>query len=104
MELKSTTKAGHMKPSACSKAIAVYMRSLQCIPTGAARRHRWNLDVKINFSGLTSNRTYLKEIDLQQMFDGGIINSENPLEPGKFLIVIKNHVSLCFFVFKNDTQ
>lgn len=87
-----TTSSGELNPSACSKAIAVYMKDLVSTPTGAARRHRWNINVKLNLTGLTTNNSIHRSVDLQQLFDGGIISTENPIEPGKFLLAIKNQV------------
>lgn len=87
------TRTGTLNPSACSKAIAVYMKSLVSIPTGAARRHRWNIQIKLNLAGVSTNTSHCRGIDLQQLFDGGFITAENPIEPGKFLLAIKNKVS-----------
>lgn len=88
------TKSGKLNPSSCSKAIAVYMKSLVSTPTGAARRHRWNINVKINLAGLITNTSLCREVNLQQLFDGGSITPENPIEPGKFILAIKNEVRL----------
>lgn len=92
LRLDKTTVDGKMCPSECSKAISVYMKSLVTTPTGAARRHRWNIDVKINIGGLMTNTSHHQDVDLQQLFDGGSITVEDPIEPGKLLVAIKNHV------------
>lgn len=90
LELKSTTNNGSMKPSACSKAIAVFMKTFSGTPAGAARRHWWNMHVKLNLAGIITNTTTDQALDMQQLFDGGSIGVENPIEPGKFVIAIKN--------------
>lgn len=92
VELKSTTNNGSMKPSVCSKAIAVFMKNFSGTPAGAARRHRWNMHVKLNLAGIITNTTTDRALDMQQLFDGGSIGVENPIEPGKFVIAIKNNV------------
>jgi hypothetical protein len=68
------------------------MKSLVSTPTGAARRHRWSMDIRLNLSGLIINTSHLRQVDLQQLFDGGLITADNPIEPGKFLLAIKNQV------------
>lgn len=98
----STSKDGGLDPSACSKIIAVHMKNQQNITSGAERRHRWNIHVKLNMAGLLTRTSLLGYETLQGLFDGGIISTQNPIEPGKFLILIKNHVSLiliCIITF-----
>lgn len=92
LDLRSTTHDGVMKPSVCSKAIAVFMKSFSGTPAGAARRHQWNMQVKINLTGITKNTRTDRALDMQQLFDGGSIGVENPIEPGKFIISIRNNV------------
>lgn len=97
LELNSTTVDGDMKPSVCSKAIAVFMKTFSGTPAGAARRHRWNMHVKINLAGIITNTTTNRALYMQQLFDAGSIGVENPIEPGKLPIFIKNNV--CVFPF-----
>lgn len=100
LELNSTTNDGSMKTSVCSKAIAVFMKNFSGTPAGAARRHRWNMHVKMNLAGIITNTTKDRAVDMQQLFDGGSIGIENPIEPGKIIIFIKNNV--CFsFLFES---
>lgn len=96
LELKSTTNDGGMKPIVCSKAIAVFMKSFSGAPSGAARRHRWNMHVKINLAGILRNTATDQALDMQQLLDRGSIGVKNPIELGKFLISIKNKVCFSF--------
>lgn len=102
-DLNSTTNDGRMKPSVCSKAIAVFMKTFPGAPAGAARQHRWNMNVKINLSGITTNTSIHRTLDMQQLLDGGSIGLENPIESGKFIISIKNNVGFFFFL-ENETN
>lgn len=92
LELSSKTKGGNVKASDCSKIIAVCFKSLEEIPTGEARRHRWNINVKINFSGIVKDTAAFGQVHLQGLLQGGEIKPTNPIKPGSFLIVIKHHV------------
>lgn len=92
--ISRTTNDGQANPSACSKVIAVHMKNSKSVSSGAARRHRWNIQVKLNMAGLMTRTSLLQYQDLQGLFDGGIISTQNPIEPGKFVIVIKNDVRI----------
>lgn len=96
--IASTKKDGRLDPSACSKIIAVHMKDQNTISSGAERRHRWNIHVKLNMAGLMTRTSLLGYKALQGLFDGGIISTQNPIKPGKFVIIIKNHVSFIFAV------
>lgn len=102
-DFNSATNDGSMKPSVCSKAIAVFMKTFSGTPAGAARRHRWNMHVKINLTGITTNTSMDRTLDMQQLLDGGSIGLENPIESGKFIISIKNNVGFFFFL-ENETN
>ncbi|EGG03121.1 uncharacterized protein MELLADRAFT_90465 [Melampsora larici-populina 98AG31] len=94
LELNLTTNDGILKPSICSKAIAVFMKNFSGTPAGAARQHRWNMHIKMNLGGLITNTTKDRAVDMQQLFDRGSIGIENPIEPGTIIIFIKNDI--CF--------
>ncbi|EGG07986.1 uncharacterized protein MELLADRAFT_105497 [Melampsora larici-populina 98AG31] len=98
LELTSKTKSGGVKSSACSK-----IKNLEEIPTGKAHRHQWNINVKIDLSGIVKDSAVFGQVHLQGLLEGGEIKPTNPIKTGSFLIVIKNHVNqlskniaLCF--------
>lgn len=84
-----------LNPSQCSKLVAVLMRESHSAPTGVSRIHRWNMSVKLNVSDVLRN-TSTRLGQTEVCFEEGGISKTNPVEHGKFLIMIKNHVShLC---------
>ncbi|KAH9820386.1 hypothetical protein DFH28DRAFT_1121611 [Melampsora americana] len=91
LELTNTTKSGGLQASACSKIIAVCFKNLEEVPTGEACRHQWNINVNINLSGIVKDTANLGQVHLQGLMDGGEIKPSNPIKPGSFIIVIKNH-------------
>lgn len=92
LDLTDKTKSGGLKASACSKIIAVCFKNLEEVPTGEARRHRWNINIKLNLSGIVKDTATFSQVHLQGLLDGGEIKRSNPLKPGRFIIAIKNHV------------
>lgn len=93
------TQKGSLNPSERSSATVVYMKSLVCTPTGDTRRHHWNIQVKINLAGVITNTSHGQQIELRQLFYRGSIPAVNPIEPGRFLLEIKDHGSLFSYHF-----
>lgn len=84
-------------PSRCSKLVAVFMRESRSAPTGVSRTHRWKMNVKLNLSDVFKNTSTRLDEETEVTFQEGGISKTNPIEFGKFVIVIKNHVSrVCF--------
>ncbi|KAH9811286.1 hypothetical protein DFH28DRAFT_901136, partial [Melampsora americana] len=88
---KSPGKA--LKPSECSKLVAVVMKNIEATPTGLSRIHRWNINVKLNLLQRYQNTSTHLDLPFQATLIGGGITAENPIEMGKFVVLIKNGVS-----------
>lgn len=96
VEANGKTREGKLKASACSKLMAVFMRESNDASSGLARKHRWNIEVKVKVSAHIRNSSRFNITSVQSLFDDGTIRPDNPLEPGKFLVLIKNDVGLPF--------
>lgn len=86
-----------LKPSECSKLVAVVMKSMEATPTGVSRTHRWNISVKLDLSKHTRNTSTSLDLPSRAIITGGGISKENPIEHGKFVVIIKNGVSTLHF-------
>lgn len=82
-----------LKPSECSKLVAVVMKSMEVTPTGVSRIHRWNIAVKLNLSRHIKNTSMSLDLPSEATITGGGISARNPIEYGKFVVIIKNGVS-----------
>ncbi|EGF99566.1 uncharacterized protein MELLADRAFT_112623 [Melampsora larici-populina 98AG31] len=87
------TRGGKMNPSECSKLVAVVMKSTEVTPTGVSRIHQWNITVKLDLSKHVQNTTSSLDLPTNAIITGGGISKNNPLEHGKFVVIIKNNVS-----------
>ncbi|KAH9814736.1 hypothetical protein DFH28DRAFT_894436 [Melampsora americana] len=84
---------GKLNPSECSKLVAVVMKSKEVTPTGVSRIHRWNIAVKLDLAQQIRNTSTFRDLPSHAILTGGGISQHNPLEYGKFVVIIKNNVS-----------
>lgn len=91
--LKSTS-INNLNPSECSKLVAVVMKSTEVTPTGVSRIHRWNMTMKLNLSHHMNNTSTSLGLPSHAIISGGGISKQNPIEYEKFVVIIKNGVSI----------
>ncbi|KAH9821182.1 hypothetical protein DFH28DRAFT_1190943 [Melampsora americana] len=95
-----------LKPSECSKLVAVVMKNAEATPTGILRIHRWNISVKLDlFKHIKNTSTHL-DLPFQASITGGGISANNPIENGKFVVFVKNSrlflgKTLAVYIYKN---
>ncbi|EGF97812.1 uncharacterized protein MELLADRAFT_114066 [Melampsora larici-populina 98AG31] len=82
-----------LKPSECSKLVAVVMKKAEATPTGLSRIHRWSINVKLNLLQRFQNTSTHLDSSSHADLTGGGITAHNPIEMGKFVVLIKNGVS-----------
>lgn len=68
------------------------MRECNSVPTALSRIHCWNINFKLNLLHMYKNSSVHPEIT-NVCFEEGGISPENPIDFGKFLIIIGNHGS-----------
>lgn len=89
-------QAEKLNPSECSKIVASIVKNAEGLEKAVARLHRWNIHIPLKMHRLMVNSTSNVTIATQNLLNNGSISPTNPLEPGKFVVLIKNHVSLKF--------
>ncbi|EGG13232.1 uncharacterized protein MELLADRAFT_86716 [Melampsora larici-populina 98AG31] len=95
-----------LKPSECSKLVAVVMKNAEATPTGLSRIHRWSINVKLNLLQRFQNTSTHLDSSSHADLTGGGITAHNPIEMGKFVVLIKNGKlylgkTLAVYIYKN---
>jgi hypothetical protein len=79
------------QPSECSKLVALVLKQHSTQQSTIARMHRWNIQVKFNFSKVRNTSTHV-DVNAQLLVQGGSVLAENPLTCGKYGVIIKDKV------------
>lgn len=90
----STLDSATISPSDCSKIVSCYWRASQYEVGGADRLNRWRIPLRSRPVISADVRNSAMLIELEQRFREGEISEENVLEHDKWVIVIRNGVSL----------
>lgn len=85
---------GKIDPRTCSKIVASIVKNAEGLEKVVARIHRWNMHVPLSMHRLKINAPSNITIPTQTLFNEGSVSKTNPLEPGKFVVVIKKKVCL----------
>lgn len=81
-----------MDPRVCSKIVSIIVKDADGLDKAVARKHRWNINIKLNLKKLTVNtQKHLTRHD-QNLYQCGEVSKDNPLQNGRFAVVIKNSV------------
>lgn len=86
-----------LDPSVCSKIVASVVKGAKGLEKSIARIHRWNIHAPLTAHRLSTNTSTTLTIETLTLFNKGSVSEKNPLEAGKFVVVIKNNVSLSLF-------
>ncbi|KAH9449739.1 hypothetical protein Pst134EB_020554 [Puccinia striiformis f. sp. tritici] len=81
--------AKQMLPKTCSKIVAICLRDADAKYNTLARMHRWNIPTQLDLKQLASNTLVTLDFTAHAFLATGEVNKENPLEPGKFAVVVK---------------
>lgn len=81
-----------LNPSDCSKLVSVLVRDVEGLEKSIARLHRWNICVKLDINRLAQNTSTTLDIDLKLLYKSGSVSKQNPLEEGRWVVVIKDSV------------
>lgn len=79
-----------LNPSDFSKLVSILVRNVEGLEKSVARLHRWNICVKLDINRLARNTSTNLDIDLKLLYKSGLVSKQNPLEEGKWVVVIKN--------------
>lgn len=85
-----------LKPSDCSKLVSVLVRDVEGLEKSIARLHRWDICAKLDINRLAVNTHCQLDMSVHCLYQSGSVSKDNPLEEGKFVVVIKDSVS--FFI------
>jgi hypothetical protein len=81
-----------LKPSECSKLVALVVKANTSQQTSIARMHRWNIQVQFNLSEVRNTSTHV-DLPAQLLVQGGAVSKTNELIYGKYGVIIKDMVS-----------
>jgi hypothetical protein len=85
-----------LNPSDCSKLVSILVRDVEGLEKSVARLHRWNICVKLDINRLAQNTSTNLDIDLKLLYKSGTVSKQNPLEEGKWVVVIKDSVCISY--------
>lgn len=80
-----------LDPAECSKMVSMLVKSAEGLEKTIARLHRWNIHGPLTLHRLIKNTSTQLTMPLQTLFQHGEVSPENRMEPGKFVVVIKNN-------------
>lgn len=86
-----------LDPSSCSKIVASIVKGAEGLEKSIARIHRWNIHAPLTAHRLAKNTSTTLRLDTLALFNEGLVSDKNPFEAGKFVVVIKNNVSVFIF-------
>lgn len=92
-----------LDPRSCSKIVSIIAKNAQGLEKAIARKHRWNVHVKLDIHKLKTSIRNLT-VPVQLLYTKGEVSIENPLENGKFVGIIKNSVSTVVVYFDKSTN
>lgn len=81
-------------PRLCSKIVSIIVRDAEGLEKAVARKHRWNINVKLDISKLARNSSKNLNVTVQNMYKVGEVSKDNSLENGKFVVIIKGGVRI----------
>ncbi|PLW27462.1 hypothetical protein PCASD_19515 [Puccinia coronata f. sp. avenae] len=95
-----------LDPRTCSKIVSLCVHDANAKQDPAGRMHRWNIPLQLDLRNLTSNSSVGVDFTAHALFTTGEVSPENPLEPGKFGVVIRKGSMfigkiLAIFTYKN---
>jgi hypothetical protein len=88
----STESSKALDPKTCSKIVAICLKEDDARHNTLARMHRWNIPTQLDLRRLSSNTSVNLDFSAHSLFATGMVDKENPLEPGKFAVIIKKKV------------
>lgn len=94
--LTSGNEISKMNPGECSKIVSVIVRGCEGLEKKIARLHRWNISVPLNLKQLQQKNPTKLDINSVNLYSAGRISAENPLELGRFAVIIIKSVSRTF--------
>ncbi|PLW51201.1 hypothetical protein PCANC_11432 [Puccinia coronata f. sp. avenae] len=78
-----------LRPSDCSKLVALVLKNNTSQHSSIARMHRWNIHVQFNLSEVRNTLTHV-DVNAQLLVQGGQISETNELKDGKFAVIVKD--------------
>ncbi|EGG13056.1 uncharacterized protein MELLADRAFT_101249 [Melampsora larici-populina 98AG31] len=89
----TASEAEQLKPSMCSKLVAVMMKNHEAVSSATTRLHRWNITSKLRLADVIRNTSTVDDFPTDIDLGGGQVSTDNPLEHGKFVLLINNALS-----------
>ncbi|EGF98968.1 uncharacterized protein MELLADRAFT_95015 [Melampsora larici-populina 98AG31] len=90
----TASEAEQLKPSMCSKLVAVMMKNHEAVSSATTRLHRWNITSKLRLADVIRNTSTVDDFPTDIDLGGGQVSTDNPLEHGKFVLLINNALYL----------
>lgn len=92
---KDLSDGVHVKldPRVCSKVVSIIVKGGVSLDKAVARTHRWNISVNLDLRKISTNTSTRLTLSDQAFYKCGEISEVNPLENGKFVVIIKNKVT-----------
>ncbi|KAA1121399.1 hypothetical protein PGTUg99_019874 [Puccinia graminis f. sp. tritici] len=78
-----------LRPSECSKLVALVLKENTSQQTSTARMHRWNIQVQFNLSEVRNTSTHV-DVNAQLLVQSGAVSKTNQLIDGKYTVIIKD--------------
>ncbi|KAH9821475.1 hypothetical protein DFH28DRAFT_922989 [Melampsora americana] len=88
---------GKIDPRTCSKIVVSIAKTAKGLEKVVARIHCWNMHVPLWMHCLKINAPSDVTIPMQTLFNEGSVSQTNPLQPGKFVVVIRKKI----YAYKN---
>ncbi|KAA1137387.1 hypothetical protein PGTUg99_002465 [Puccinia graminis f. sp. tritici] len=85
----NTSESNKLDAKSCSKIVAICLRDADAKHNTLARMHRWNIPTQLDLKRLATNTSAALDLTVHSFMTTGEVDQENPLEPGKFAVVIK---------------
>ncbi|KNE94920.1 hypothetical protein PSTG_11711 [Puccinia striiformis f. sp. tritici PST-78] len=94
VQTNSNESIDKLNAKSCSKIVAFCLRDADAKHNTLARMHRWNIPTQLDLKRLATNSSVILDFTVHNFLTTGEVNKENPLEPGKFAVVIKKGATL----------
>jgi len=92
-----------LNPKNCSKIVTIFLQDADAKHGKLACMHQWNIPTQLELKMLSNNSSVVLNFNADALLFTGEVNTENPLERGKFVVVIKKGVSnISFSVYPID--
>ncbi|POW15862.1 hypothetical protein PSTT_01776 [Puccinia striiformis] len=85
----SSESIDKLDAKSCSKIVAICLRDANAKHNTLACMHQWSIPTQLDLKRLATNSSVFLDIAVHTFITTGKVNKENPLEPGRFAVVIK---------------